>query len=125
MNAWYFTNRIGHLLKFSEPVMEAQDHYQEPMSAGTDARIAPHAAGRPFPPSRARPATPRKPRAEIRTKPQARRASVCSSAAAFRSGFIPLCAPFQPPLHFPACRHADRSRIHGSFFVEHSQEFRT
>jgi hypothetical protein len=21
-----------------------------------------------------------------------------------RSGFIPLCAPFQPPLHFPARR---------------------
>ena len=41
--------------------------------------------------------------------PQERRASVCGSAAALRSGCNSLCAPLRPPLHFPRSPTADRS----------------
>lgn len=37
-------------------------------------------------------------------------ASVCGSAAALRSGLIPLCAPFQPPLHFPRADHRPKPK---------------
>ena len=54
-----------------------------------------------------------KPRArherQSRVGPQRRRASVCGSAAALRSGCDLLCAPLRPPLHFPRSPTADRS----------------
>ena len=83
--------------------------------AVTNARFcfASRAAGRPFPPldhARSTPQTARSSRASIRNVAQRRRASVCGSAAALRSGSNSLCAPLRPPLHFPRSPTTDRSR---------------
>ena len=43
--------------------------------------------------------------------PQQRRASVCGSAAALRSGCDSLNAALRSPLHFPRSPAADRSRV--------------
>jgi len=46
--------------------------------------------------------------------PQQRRASVCGSAAALRSGYVPAVSP--PALHFPRSPPADRS-LNGIFHL--------
>jgi hypothetical protein len=45
-----------------------------------------------------------------RAGPQMRRASVCGSAAALRSGYDSLNTSLRPPLHFPRSPTADRSQ---------------
>ena len=75
---------------------------------------APRATGRPcLPLNHARSAsqTARSSRAAFYNVPQERRASVCGSAAALRSGCISLFAPLRPPLHFPRSPTTDRSRV--------------
>ena len=64
-------------------------------------------------PSRRRPFLSAKPRARHERQsnwPQQRRASVCGSAAALRSGCVPLDASLRPPLHLPRSPTADRSQ---------------
>ncbi len=69
--------------------------------------------GRPCPPldlARSASQTMRSSRAEISGR-NGRRASVRGSAAALRSGCVPLNAPLRSPLHFPRAPTADRSRV--------------
>ena len=72
--------------------------------------FAPQAAGRPCTPldhARSASHTARSSRARIRKVPHERRASVCGSAAALRSGFVP--AVTTPALHFFCSPTAGRS----------------
>lgn len=69
--------------------------------------FAPQATGRPSLPldhARSTAQTARSSRAASVTATAYAAASVRSSVAALRSGFIPLYAPFQPALHLPARR---------------------
>ena len=85
--------------------------------------FAARAFGRPFSPldhARSASQSPRSSRAAM-DWPHQRQASVCGSAAALRSGFVPAVSP--PALHFPRSPTADRSlmKIEKSFRVPHKE----